>query len=829
MKGNLTPSPTSPAPYPPRMADEPAVTADLEALVQRPFVKSLMDRVMAFQEDEYGGVVKVDWQAGTYYTGVFAAYLATREAGFREAAVRWGEAAGWKVGPRPFYADDLCIGQTMLDLYLDDPNPVYVEDLVSVLKSYFGKEVLSADDVHSHHGEHDMRPMRGRSLWWWCDALYMAPPVLARMHAATGEQRYLDLLHELYWDSCDFLYDENSCLFFRDVDFFPEDRSTTPEGKKRFWSRGNGWVYAGLVRVLDYLPESDPQRVRYLELFRNLTRKLVTLQKPDGLWCSWLNRPDLEQSPEVSGSSFFTYGLLAGIRRGWLDSKCYLPLALRAWRGLTAKLGTDGRLGFAQLVDSAPGPVRPESSIDYTHGAFLLVASELYTLDLGLADLRALEPVRQPKLMMENASWTGLKGGRAVNADSHIYLGGVDSAGNVMFHAYRVDPANAASIIQESHCLAAGVACDDRMHPAFLRYDDQLLAIYSGAGCESSWSWRRAAIPKSLPDWGPMRICWSEGKPIVGGASPELGSGLARLSAENGRIFHFFGPLLTWSDNGAETWREVSTLLNGQERSWSVKCADNGTNRIDVVFTDGVEIRHMIYQNGAFHSSDEKVLRLLEMVSGNPIGPEDATLIHCGGRGIVIEDVGYDSNSRPVVVFRMVGVNGDWEYWMAKWGGRAARWDVVRFAFAGCRRTDPNFAGGVTLDPQSEGIVYLSTNVDPATGEPNATGRYQIFRGTLDGDIEWEQLTFDARRDNIRPFVPQAIGQRDCVLWLRGTHRSHSDYQMDIYGIVDAGPARNSEQTVLGVHEAEGDGSPESDYGDTTVKPQVASRLREAV
>lgn len=206
------------------------------------------------------------------------------------------------------------MGQTMLDLFLLDRKPLYIRDLRSHPEAYFGKTSLTTVDVNSYIPVTGEQNMRGRNLWWWCDALYMAPPVLVRMHAATGEQRYLDLLHELYWDTFEHVFDANYSLFYRDANFFPPERASVLEQDKKFWSRGNGWVYAGLVRVIDYLPESDPRRGRYLDLFHTLTRKIVTLQKPDGLWASWLNRPDLEQSPEVSGSC-----LLAGVQRGWLD------------------------------------------------------------------------------------------------------------------------------------------------------------------------------------------------------------------------------------------------------------------------------------------------------------------------------------------------------------------------------------------------------------------------------------------------------------------------------------------------------------------------------
>ena len=820
MQGKLTPSSASSTPYPPRMADSPAVTADLEALVQRSFVKSLMERVMTSQENDYGGNVQIDWQAGTYYTGVFAAYLATGEPGFRQAAIGWGNAANWKIGPRPFYADDLCMGQTMLDLYLEDRNPTYVKDLISVMDAYFGKKILTASDVHSHRDQRAERPMRGRALWWWCDALYMAPPVLARMHAATGEQRYLDLLHELYWDSYEFLFDEHSSLFFRDADFIPADRATALERDKRFWSRGNSWVYAGLVRVLDYLPENDPHRGRYLDLFQRLTRKLITLQRPDGLWSSWLNRPDLEQSPEVSGSSLFTYGLLAGVSRGWLDRRSYLPPALRAWRGLTGKLGIDGQLGFAQLVDSAPGPVRPESSIDYTQGAFLLAASELYTLDLGLADLKALEPAQPPKLMLANASWTNLKEGRAIIADEHIYMGGVDHKGDVRFYAYRIDPTNAPSILLESDVLATGTECDERRHPAFLRFDGKLLAVYSVGG-ETAWNWRLASIPDALPQWGPMTIGWSDENLSGGGTSPNGCSSLARLSSENGRIFHFFGPHVTWSDDGAETWHVVVRFLKVDNRTLQTKCADNGKDRIDLVFTDANGLHHVVYRNGAFHSSEGRVLSSLEAVASGPIDPADTTRIHEGRIGI--EDLGYDSNGQPVVVFVSSAVDGGLEYQIARWDERNAKWAIRRLAFAG------SGDGGVSLDPDNDRTVYLSTDADPVTGTPNATGRYQLFRGTLGENSSWEQLTFDANRDNIRPFVPLGHGEGACVLWLRGIHRSPSDYQMDIYGIIDPGSTSSAGRTASGLHEVENGDLSEDDYADSTVKPQVASRLREAV
>jgi rhamnogalacturonyl hydrolase YesR len=780
------------------------ISADIEALVQRPFIKSLMERVIAFQEEEFGGNAAIDWKVGTYYTGVFAAHLATNDAAFRNAAHAWGEKAGWKIGSRPFYADDICMGQTMLDLYLSERNPAYIEDLRRLLEAYVEKSTLTADEVHCHRSLLDDGKMSGRNLWWWCDALYMAPPVLARMYAATGEQRYLDLLHKLYWDTVQHLFDTRASLFYRDLSFFPKDPVNAPDREKVFWSRGNGWVYAGLVRVIDYLPRGDPQRDRYLALYTALTRKLVTLQFPDGLWRAWLNRTDLEQTPEVSGTSFFAYGLLAGVNRGWLDRKSYLPSALRAWRGLVSKLGINGKLGFAQIVDSAPNPVRPESSIDYTHGAFLLAASELYTLNLSTSDLLALEPAHQPRLMLADAAWSGRQDKRAVVADQHVYLGGVAETGQTKFYAYRLNPPNAPAILREATDLSSCAGCDDRNAPIFLRFDDTLLAVYSSDMKTGGWHWRTAPIPRQLPGWGPLEILWSEEHTFKVPAAGARVIHVGRLSAEDRRIYVIYrsadsGLYLTWSADGAKAWQPGLQLVHGAgELQPDVHVADNGRDRMDFMSVDTLSTEastvclfHFYYQAGAFHTSDGKVLRRLDELSERPLSGADGVPLRAGCPDASICDLKYDGDGKLLVALcasTVVGAGVDLRYTLATWDAESATWHTSQIACAGTSLTvdQPCEAGGIALHPERGHVVFISSNVDPATGMANATGRYQLFRGTANeqgGALTWEQLTFDASHDNIRPFVPRGQGTRTGVMWLRGTYHSHCDYRMDVYAL----------------------------------------------
>jgi len=305
------------------------------------------------------------WINATFYTGVTAAWRATGEAGYRDAAFHWAEAAHWEPAPRLRHADDHCCAQTYLDLYLAEGGPEKIAPFRRTV------DALIAD------------PRPGRVDWWWCDSLYMAPPALARLAQATGDARYREYLHRMYWDTVAFLFDEQESLFFRDENFFPGRPGT--EGRKIFWSRGNGWVFAGLTRVIDFLPADDPVRPRYVSLFRRMAAKLLPLQQPDGFWRSDLLAAEKFPGPESSGTAFFATGFAWGVAHGLLDRVAYQPAAIRAWHSLNSAVNADGRLGYVQAVGFKPGPAGPDDTKPYAAGAFLLLGSQLLSDPLSLA------------------------------------------------------------------------------------------------------------------------------------------------------------------------------------------------------------------------------------------------------------------------------------------------------------------------------------------------------------------------------------------------------------------------------------------------------------
>jgi hypothetical protein len=205
----------------------------------------------------------------------------------------------------------------------------------------------------------------------------MGPPTWVRLYAATDDPRYLDFAVTNWWRTTDYLYDKDEHLFFRDSAYFQRREAN---GKKVFWSRGNGWVMAGLVRVLQYLPANHPDRARFEQLFKDMAEKILTCQQPDGLWRASLLDPESYPLKETSGSGFYTYALAWGVNQGLLDRAKFEPAIRKAWAALVGCVEPDGRLTHVQPVGSDPKKFADDSTAPYGVGAFLLAGSEVYRM-----------------------------------------------------------------------------------------------------------------------------------------------------------------------------------------------------------------------------------------------------------------------------------------------------------------------------------------------------------------------------------------------------------------------------------------------------------------
>jgi unsaturated rhamnogalacturonyl hydrolase len=313
-----------------------------------------------------------DWTNGAFYAGVFAAYETTKSPELLTALMEMGEKNAWKPGPRFDHADDIVINQTYLDLYRIKKDKKMLQPTIDVaerLKKETGNEIAK-------HG----------ITWWWCDALFMAPPALAKLANITGDKSYLDLNDRFFQETYDRLYNKEEKLYARDIRYVINEKGEgirEANGKKVFWSRGNGWVVGGLALLLKELPKDHPKREFYVRQFREMMDRIASLQQPDGLWRSSLLDPDAYPGGEASGSGFDLYAMAWGVNNKILPRDKFLPVIRKGWPALNALVHPDGKVGWTQPIGADPKRnFNADSWEVYGAGAFLLAGSEIVKLKL---------------------------------------------------------------------------------------------------------------------------------------------------------------------------------------------------------------------------------------------------------------------------------------------------------------------------------------------------------------------------------------------------------------------------------------------------------------
>ncbi len=312
------------------------------------------------------------WTRAVYYEGLMALYKIDAQKRYYDYAVSWGNHHKWGLrgGISTRNADNQCCGQTYIDLYLTDPKPERIHDIKASMDSLINSE--KKDD------------------WSWVDALQMAMPVMAQLGVLTKDNRYYEKMFSMYEFSKNShggkgLYNNTEGLWWRDKDFVPP--YTTPSGKNCYWSRGNGWVYAALVRVLDIMPKDAPHRDEYLKTYLEMTKALLPLQRSDGFWNASLVDSTDFGGKELTGTALFIYGFAWGINNGVLDKKKMTPSVSRAWNAILKDcVHPNGFLGYVQGTGKEPKEAQPVTFDripdfeDFGLGCFLLAGSEVFKM-----------------------------------------------------------------------------------------------------------------------------------------------------------------------------------------------------------------------------------------------------------------------------------------------------------------------------------------------------------------------------------------------------------------------------------------------------------------
>ena len=312
------------------------------------------------------------WTRAIYFEGLMALHSIFPENKYYDYAYQWGDGFDWGMRrdvTSTRNADNYCCGQIYVDLYRLTPEPKMLTKTKACMNMLVNTPQI--DD------------------WTWIDAIHMGMPLLAKMGALTGDQKYNEKAWQMYEWTRDSLagglYNEKEGLWWRDKDFVPPYKE--PNGKNCYWSRGNGWVISALARVLQELPQDAPHRDVYIKDFKAMADASVKCQREDGFWNVSLHDDSNFGGKETSGTALFVYSLAWGINNGILEREEYMPTIIKGWNAIMKEaIHPNGYVGYVQGTGKEPKdgqPVAYDSVPDFDDfgtGCVLLAGSEVYKL-----------------------------------------------------------------------------------------------------------------------------------------------------------------------------------------------------------------------------------------------------------------------------------------------------------------------------------------------------------------------------------------------------------------------------------------------------------------
>lgn len=353
----------------------PASAAPSDQSAEATRTRKIIARVNDYWQRNNPAQATPFWHVAAYHTGNMEAYRLTGNPAYLQYSEDWAEHNKWKGATgnnKSAWRYD----------YGETPDHVLFGDWQICFQTYADLYELLPEDRRIARArqvmEHQMATP-ANDYWWWADGLYMVMPVMTKMYRITGNNTYLDKLYSYIQFSDSIMYDPAEKLYYRDAKYvYPKHK--TAQGKKDFWARGDGWVFAGIAKVLADLPADCKSRPYFEQRFADLAGSIVAAQQPEGHWTRSMLDPEQAPGYETSGTAFFTYGLLWGLNNGYLKGDKYVDAAMKGWKYLsTVALQKDGSVGYVQPIGekAIPGQVVDrKSTADFGVGAFLLAACE---------------------------------------------------------------------------------------------------------------------------------------------------------------------------------------------------------------------------------------------------------------------------------------------------------------------------------------------------------------------------------------------------------------------------------------------------------------------
>lgn len=356
------------------------------------------------------------WNRAVYHIGNMEAYSVTNDSRYLDYSTAWAEENGW------WGAKGTNKSQWQYKTYGEGANWVLFGDHQVCFQTYI--DLYNLDPAHDTRKIERALEVMGYEIstsavdyLWWVDGLFMVMPIMTKLYRITGDANYLEKMYQYWQYANSIMYDTETGLYFRDAKYvYPAHK--TNAGKKDFWARGNGWIFAAFAKVLNDLPADDSHREEYITYYRRLAAALKACQQEDGYWTRSLLDPAQAPGCETSGTALNTFAYAWGIRNGILDELEYGETLERAWHYLsTTALQEDGTVGYIQPIGENASPTTTVKATDYHDfgvGAYLLAASEMSRL---ASDAFELPKLRMTGVTLDNARQLTVTFNLTPNAD----------------------------------------------------------------------------------------------------------------------------------------------------------------------------------------------------------------------------------------------------------------------------------------------------------------------------------------------------------------------------------------------------------------------------
>lgn len=222
-----------------------------------------------------------------------------------------------KLVPKPVHVDATVYGVIPLELYMQTGNKNYLDIGINYANAQWEIPNISGNNQAKYN------ELLDAGLSWqtrfWIDDMFMISAIQAQAYRATGDRKYIDRAAVEMVAYLDKIQQPNG-LFFH------------AESAPFFWSRGNGWMAAGMTELLSDLPDDNTNKPRILKEYVKMMQTLKNYQNNDGLWNQLIDESN--SWSETSSTAMFTYAMVTGVKKGWLDAVEFVPVVRKAWTGL---------------------------------------------------------------------------------------------------------------------------------------------------------------------------------------------------------------------------------------------------------------------------------------------------------------------------------------------------------------------------------------------------------------------------------------------------------------------------------------------------------------